>query len=54
MCRRIDITEGDGFLVKSLTIPLLQGNLNEETFNLEMCLFYLEKAKRWVEESRQS
>lgn len=35
-------------------IPLLQGNLNEETFNLEVCLFYLENVKKWIEENKKS
>jgi len=35
-------------------IPLLQGNLNEETFSLEVCLFYLENVKKWVEENKKS
>jgi len=32
----------------------MKNHLNEETFSLEICLFYLEKVKKWVEESRQS
>lgn len=39
---------------RSLMIPLLQGNLNEETFNLEVCLFYLENVKKWIEENKKS
>lgn len=35
-------------------IPLLQGILNEETFSLEVCLFYLENVKKWVEENKKS
>lgn len=37
---------------KSLTIPLLQGNLNKGTLCLEMCLFYLDGVKKCVEESK--
>lgn len=39
---------------RSLMIPLLQGILNEETFSLEVCLFYLENVKKWVEENKKS